>query len=302
LGAGPSAFSEIAAEVFGAEIETARRIGNLGYMARVLAQVTLPHSRPDGNEYIRHNGNFSLKVLAPSQPGLPYGGIPRVVLAWLTTEAVRKRERTVVLGNSLSKFMSELGLVPTGGRWGSIPRVQNQLKRLFSSRILCTYDGQDAFRTAALDVASSSQLWWDPKDPHQLGLFQSTVTLGESFFEEIIERPIPVDVATLRLLRRSPLALDLYVWMTYRNSYLDRPVEIPWEGLHAQFGADYRLIRQFKPHVTAALAKVHRAYPEARFETSSKGLRLIPSPTHIRRFSKAKVMLTSVVDKSPSDL
>jgi hypothetical protein len=267
--------------VFGADIEVARRMGNLGYMARVLAQVTLPHSRPSGTEYVRRNGDFSLRILAPSEPGLPYGGVPRVVLAWLTTEAVRTRERRVVLGSNLSGFMTQLGLVPTGGRWGTIPRLQNQLKRLFTSRILYTYDGKNSFRSASLDVATESQLWWDPKDPNQQGLFQSTVTLGESFFNEIIERPVPVDVATLRALRRSPLALDLYVWMTYRNSYLDRPVNVPWEALHGQFGADYRLMRQFKFYATAALRKVHSAYPEARFEVGASGLRLLPCPPHI---------------------
>ncbi len=43
--------SAIAAEVFAAEIEMARRTENLGYMARVMAQVTLPHSKPTTNEY-----------------------------------------------------------------------------------------------------------------------------------------------------------------------------------------------------------------------------------------------------------
>lgn len=276
-----SLLGDIAGEVFAAEIEAARRTGNLGYMARVLSQVTLPHSRPTGTEYVRRNGNFSLSILAPSDPGLPYGGVPRIVLAWLTTEAVRTRERRVVLGKNLSKFMGQIGLVPTGGRWGTIPRLQNQLKRLFTSRILCTYDGEDAFRSASLDVATETQLWWDPKDPHQLGLFESSVTLGEAFFKEIIERPIPVDVATLRALRRSPLALDLYVWMTYRNSYLDRPVTIPWQSLHGQFGADYKLVRQFKPKVASALAKVHEVYPEARFDVGESGLQLIPSKTHV---------------------
>src|ERR1035441_3325503 len=109
----PSPLGEIAREVFAAEIEAARRTGNLGYMARVLSQVTLPHSRPTGTEYVRRNGNFSLSILAPSDPGLPYGGVPRIVLAWLTTEAVRTRERRVVLGKNLSKFMGQIGLVPT---------------------------------------------------------------------------------------------------------------------------------------------------------------------------------------------
>jgi len=127
--------SEIAKDVFASEAEAARGTDNLGYMSRVLAQVTLPHSAQPGSEYVRHNGKLTLSVLAPSHVGLPYGGLPRIILAWLTTEAVRTRDRTLVLGPSLSEFMDQIGLTPTGGRWGTIPRLQSQLRRLLASRI-----------------------------------------------------------------------------------------------------------------------------------------------------------------------
>ena len=279
----PSPLGEIAREVFASEIEAARRTGNLGYMARVLAQVTLPHSRPEGNEYVRHNGRLTLSVLSPSHVGLPYGGLPRIILSWLTTEAVRTRDRTLVLGPTLTRFMSEIGLDSTGGQWGTINRFQSQLRRLLASRIFCTFDGEHSAMGAGLDVASRYQLWWDPKDPHQATLWQSTVTLGEDFFNEIIDHPVPIDTAALRVLKRSPLALDLYVWMTYRYSYLAKPVTIPWPSLYGQFGADYARLRKFREKLNEALTKVHALYPEARFDVTDGGLRLIPSKTHVGR-------------------
>ena len=36
---------------------------------------------------------------------LPYGNIPRLLLAWVCTEAVRTQSRELVLGASLSAFM-----------------------------------------------------------------------------------------------------------------------------------------------------------------------------------------------------
>ena len=277
----PALLGDIAGEMFAAEIEAARRTGNLGYMARILAQVTLPHSRPQGSEYVRRNGRLTLSVQAPSHIGLPYGGLPRIILSWLTTEAVRTRERTLVLGPTLSRFMAEIGLVPTGGRWGTIPRLQGQLRRLLSSRIFCTYDDAHSSLGAGMDVASRYRLWWDPKDPHQATLWQSTVTLGQEFFDEVIERPVPIDTQALRVLKRSPLALDLYVWMTYRYSYLNKPVNVPWSALHGQFGADYARLRKFRENFNDALKKVASVYPEARFEVVDSGFRLKPSPTHV---------------------
>ncbi len=283
-----SRLSTIAAEVFGAEIETARRMENLGYMARVMAQVTLPHSKPAANEYTRRNGKLTLSMWAPQHVGLPYGGLPRLLIAWLTTEAVRTRERTLMLGPTLSGFMAQLGLMPTGGRWGTIPRLQDQLRRLFASQIVCTFDSKELSGGASLGIASDYELWWNPKRPDCGSLWASTVTLGERFFEDILERPVPVDVATLRQLKRSPLALDLYTWLTYRYSYLDRELVVPWEGLQAQFGSDYGELFHFRFKMKAALSKVLVAYPEARVAAEDRGLRLLPSATHIMKLPIAR--------------
>lgn len=76
----------------------------------------MPRRRVPGNEFTRTNGAFTMTILAPSKIGLPCGSIPRLVTRFLTTEAVRTNRREVVLGRSLSKFMAELDLAPTGGR------------------------------------------------------------------------------------------------------------------------------------------------------------------------------------------
>ena len=99
----------------------------------------------------------------------------------------------------------------------------------------------------------------------------------------IAERPVPVDMRALRLLRRSPMALDYYTWLTYRYSYLRKPTTVPWEAQHAQFGADYGRLRDFRSKAIEALAKVHSVYPDARFDAAQAGLTLRPSPTHIPR-------------------
>lgn len=72
----------------------------------------------------------------PKSIGLPYGTKPRLVMAFIATEAVRTRSQEIVLGNSLSQFMQRLDLTPTGGRWGTIPMLKEQMKRLFHQRSL----------------------------------------------------------------------------------------------------------------------------------------------------------------------
>ncbi len=269
------------ADTLAIESEEAKKAGALGFMARALVQATMPHKKTAGNEFVRRNGVFSLSILAPSSIGLPYGSIPRLLMAWLTTEAVVTKNRTISLGNTLSAFMSRLDLVPTGGRWGSISRVKTQARRLFSASISCSYNSPESEGESGFRIADSHELWWFPKSPEQSTLFESTVTLSEGFFKEITTYPVPVDMRALNALKRSPMALDTYCWLSYKMSYLSKNTEIPWGVLALQFGADYTRVRDFKRYFVEQLGLVHGIYPGAKFEVSEKGLILKPGKPHI---------------------
>jgi hypothetical protein len=271
------------------EAQEAAEAGALGYMARALTLATIPHSKQESNEFHRKNGAFSMSMLAPSNVGLPYGSKPRLLIAYLTTEAVRKGERDVILGSSLSEFMKELGLQSTGGRWGSITGLKQQMTRLFSSSVHCQWENKDSTSIANMPIVSKAQLWWNPKTPEQTGLWESTVRLGEDFFNEVVANPIPIDLRAVRALKQSPMALDIYFWLTHRMSYLRRTNarDIPWEALQLQFGAGYPTTRKgvqnFRQQFVGQMRKVLAVYPQAKVEDSSTGLILKPSPSHIRR-------------------
>jgi len=285
----PKRINELVTQILAIEAEEAKAAGQLGYLARALVQATLPHKKTELNEFTRTNGAFTLSILAPGKIGLPYGTIPRLLLSWLTTEAVRTKEREIVLGDSLSDFMSQLEFVPTGGRWGSIGRLKEQMTRLFSSFVSCSYTDAELTAGTNLQIADEYKLWWSPKPSDQLELFTSTVTLSQKFFEEITRNPVPVDLRVLKGLRKSPLALDIYGWLTYRMSYLKRPTVIPWKVLERQFGADYTRTRDFKAAFIDQLIKVHALYPDAIVLENQLGLELRPSPTSVSKIVKKPV-------------
>jgi hypothetical protein len=269
------------------EAEDAKRAGTLGFVARVLAQTTLPHKAQPGNQFTRRNGAFELSITALSPVGLPYGSIPRLLLSWMTTEAVRTRSPVLELGPTLSAFMAELGLARRGGERGDITRLRNQAERLFSSAISCRYKDEGTTQGGSFNITKDYKLWWNPKTPNQLPLWKSTVTLGTDFFKEIIDRPIPVDMRALQALKRSPLELDIYCWLTHRMSYLRKDTVIPWPLLQLQFGADYaddaQGLRDFKKKFLKRLLKVRTIYPKAKVAEAEQGLLLKPSPPHVVR-------------------
>ena len=62
---------------------------DLGFMARTMALCSLPRSNPGNRkEYKRVNGPFTLYMVAGGGNKLPYGNLPRLLLAWVSTEAV----------------------------------------------------------------------------------------------------------------------------------------------------------------------------------------------------------------------
>ena len=268
--------------------EEPAQLEDIGYMARMLVQATMPHSKQDGCSFSRSNGTFRLSITAPAEVGLPYGSLPRLLLSWITTEACRTQSRELELGRSLSQFMEHLGEVPTGGRWGSVARVKQQTRRLIAATFVISQEHLERERGVALQVIDTYELWWG-KAPGQTTVWPSTVRLGERFYQEVIDRPVPLDLRALRALKKSPMALDIYCWMTYRLSYLGAKTMVPWAGLQAQFGAGYTRPDNFRTYFLKQLGAVTAVYPGARYEVDTRGLTLMPSATHVAKRPRAAV-------------
>jgi hypothetical protein len=278
------------------EAEEAKNAGTIGFLARSLVQASLPHSNPgDVPVWSRHNGKFSLTIQPgythengqPKSLGLPYGSRPRLILAYLCTQAVRTRSKDILLGDSLSEFMRQLGLSITGGRRGDITSVRTQMIRLLASTVSFRFSDDSVQVGGGFRIASKEVLYWNPKLPSQASLWESYVTLSQELYDHIIESPVPIDMRALKALKRSPMALDLYVWLTYRMSYLKKSTEIPWGVLQLQFGAQYGDTRygraRFKQKLREQLKKVLTVYSKATVEEGKSGLILRPSLPHIRK-------------------
>ena len=274
------------------EQQEAIEAGSIGYMARVLTQATLPHRDPKKEIFRRSNGALTVSIVDTHGVGLPYGALPRLLLAWVTTEAVLTKEKRIVLGDSLSSFMEQLGIVPTGGRWGSITRLKEQLTRLFGCSIGYKVDDGRGLSLHNTILASDMHLWWDAKNPDQTNIWESYVDLSYEFFTEITERPVPIDMRALEQLRRSPMAIDIYNWLTYRMSYLKKNTAVSWEQLQMQFGAAYGFDDRGKNNFQQAFKKhlksVMTVYPEANVDTARGRLILKPSKPHVAKLKPAK--------------
>ncbi|HEX7719698.1 MAG TPA: replication protein RepA, partial [Woeseiaceae bacterium] len=200
------------------ESEDAKSAGALGFMSRALVIATMPYKDPKADVFKRQNGDFRLRIVAGYEGGVPYGIYPRLLMSWVSTEAVRTRSPLIELGDTLRDFLHNvMDLRSTGGgKRGSGGRVAEQMKRLFGSLITAQYSGGQDHRGFLLkNVLIADELaldddkdgLWTPQASHEAGRWRSSVRLTNSFFQECITNPVPIDLRAYKALRGSPLAM-----------------------------------------------------------------------------------------------
>ena len=262
---------------------------DLGFMARTMALLLVASEQPrqPASVQARQRSLHALhdrrwrQQAALRQPAAP-------VDAWLSTEAVRTQSRELVLGRSLSEFMRSLGInSDSGGARGEQTRLRNQMNRLFGCTVSLIYEDESGFARVTSPVADKHEFWWNKRKPGERVLWDSKIHLGEAFFNEIINHPVPLDTNTLTALKRSSLGLDLYLWLVYRTFTLRAPQRLTWRQVYRQFGAhpakasNNNTVQAFRYKVLRELKKIKLAWRGLNYTTAKGVLILLPSTPSI---------------------
>ena len=144
------------------------------------------------------------------------------------------------------------------------------MERLFCTSIELISTDKHRLHRVADHVTTHTDLWWSMRRPDEPVLFDSSITLGQAFFDEILRSPVPVDMNVLKALRRSTLGLDLYFWLTCKYFTLAEPVKLRWEQLYEQFGAHPNrptriAVQNFRTDAVRELEKIKLAWPQIRY-------------------------------------
>ena len=283
--------------------ESAREAGEISFTPSMLLQATLPHSDPgDVPVYQVKNGNYTLRVRPDVEvndegeyvtSGIPYGGLARLLIAFIAERVKTTGQRTIDLGRTQAEFMEELDLGRTGGKHGRIRYLQDQMLRL--ARAVITFEkrtrgeGGEQVKTEGsnLVIADEYTFWHFEQSTPKGSLFkEGMIRLSERFRDEIARSSVPVDFRVLQLLRKSPLAMDLYMWLTYRQAVRwykadTKPLVVPWKALHQQFGAAYNQTKHFAAEARKQLKLINTLWPELTYETPRGRLKVLICPPHI---------------------
>lgn len=258
-----------------------RRSGGIAFFPGAFLHAGLPVLDPGpSGDWVRASRTVSLLlrsgVNSSGEPvGLPYGSIARLLLSWVTSEVRRTGDPEIRLGPSVSTLMWSLGFdsrSQTGGVNGTVTRVKEQARRLFSSSAIIERHKDGTTQGGSL---------WTPSQNLLDEPIGSMVTLSEHFMTEITEHAVPADRATLLGLSRSSLSMDIYFWLSWRFSFLRGEQKVGWDQLQQQFGSVSQQARKFRETFTSALERVREVYPDIRVSAGPYGLTLRPSKTSV---------------------
>jgi hypothetical protein len=259
---------------------------DMAFTHSVLCQVGLPRAKVEGEHFLRQSGDAWVSVQAgyldegggPVMQPVPYGVMPRLAIAWVSTWAVRNREREIPIGDSAAEFLRLMGMEAEGRRYATL---RKQMHALAACRLQLGFKG----RTYNGQPVEQFDAWLANKDSGQRSLWPGIMVLSEGYFRSLMESAVPLDNRALMELKGSALALDVYAWLAHRLHRIEgRGVTLHWASLRDQFAQEYQgqhADKDFKKKFIPALRKVLAVYPQARVKQVTGGLLLLSSPPPI---------------------
>lgn len=282
-------------------IEIIERFGideALAFSARPLIYLSFPYSSTTADKSpVMTLTNGGLNISLMSSRGLPYGHYPRLILIWLTREALRRNAmglsvdeaRVIPLGDNLTQFMREIGVLKpgerlSGGKRGRIQTLRTQVDRLFSTTITINsiaeeLSGRSVASWRNIPISSSGQYWWETRTGSiDFNADESYVELSADFFTELIQHAFPLNALHLAVIHTSPLAIDLYCWITYRLAIHRGFTRLTWRQLREQLSVGFadtpQGMRDFRKKVRLSLEKIKTVWPDMGVIEWAGGLEL----------------------------
>ena len=199
-------------------------------------------------------------------------------MIWIVTTVKQTGCRRVELGNTLGEFLKKLELNPySRGKNSDAVRIKKAMRKLFNAKIFFYSRNLEGTivteRNRDASVVSESELLWDKNPADHAVLWGSWIEIGENFFAEIMRSSVPCNTTALKALRKSPLALDLYMLCNWIGANLQaqgkRKHRLSWGMLGEQLGGEYGSDKDLKKNIQKAMVKVRLAHPDLvwRYDT-----------------------------------
>jgi hypothetical protein len=251
----------------------------------------LPYKPIQEKEFVRQNGDFRLKVIG-GDLGVPYGQ-DRLIPIWLASafQAAGRPVHNRIYFRSASDILRAFD-IPINGH--EMQLLKERLERVFQATYVVEnrkkpMDSPDAWDARRYQLISRVRLWFQKNEGENQHTLQEKwpnfIELDSFFAEDLRERSLPIDLNTIRAIKRSPAVLDFYAWQAWRSFRLLKnhqdEIRVPIFGSHGlwtQFGSLAK-DKQYIKHLLRRWQKALLTYwPECPNELTKTAEWLIVRP------------------------
>ena len=206
---------------------------------------------------------------------VPFGQ-DRLISIWVATLAVKQKSRTVRF-ESAAQMLEFLQLPKDGLHYR---RLVQGFQRVFAASIFfgteTTQASWQVFDRARFHFFDRLEFWFNHANSEASPVahgHENSITLSQSFYEEIDQHRIPVERQVVASPANAPGLLDFYIWVvwkswTLRNDIARIPLFGP-HGLQGQLGAaHYSRNNRFRQTLRRWLRRIKALWPECPAELS----------------------------------
>lgn len=225
-------------------------------------------------------GNKEIWITPSQKYGLPSGRVARYIFLYLITRTVKEQDFIIHTGSSAYDFiMKFIGRRPSKIDYQIYLR---QYIKVIHSRIeihnksVVTKDGVKKTRLESIDYRISDQrvvVFSEDKTAMDFS-WESEIRLDKDFYEQCMKHSFPFRRSSLMALS-TPLAIDIYLWLVYRQNTSKSLTYLSWQNLGQQFYGnhfDLRKHKYFKPSFAKSLIEVLCLMPKSNVHLDKKGL------------------------------
>lgn len=268
---------------------------DIGFSSNIFMVFGLPTIRLQGNPafWKKETSLCNLSITRNEKHEIPYGCYARMNQIFIDTEIRTKNTNIIDVGKSFSEYIHKVGYSDGKANRSILKQLLNYVTCVIQVEPKTSFPGH--FMGIHSVVARAWDIHFDVKNPDQLMLSKGQIILDEEYARYIHKHAVPLDMNVVRSFKRSPLALDFYRFLAYRNNTLTKPISFPDKHLFEQLGTDQQADKVTRIRLKHILKAIQMYWPvKASFE--DRHFLLEPSPPAVQHKIPSKLPIT-IVDK-----
>jgi hypothetical protein len=246
----------------------------------------LPQSAAKTNHFSRKFRWQQVDYSNTKGEALPSGAPARILLLHIITTLVRTGEPYVDLKENVAELMRVFGVKPSYGAKGTVNKYESALLSLMRT-VIEVKTTREIGGEIQVDEIRFPIFRRDSMHLNERGIVSGIAEVDRDFAQIVTKSSVILDRRTVVELcqKRSPAALDIYIWSTYTNFYLrqnGRPnITLTWDEAYELFSSKSSPKKAFRRDFATKVELVQRVYPSLRLVPDKSGITLWRTETHV---------------------